>query len=149
MDTAIVKLDTLSDTVGSSAQDHDLRFISTYRILIGCIVCGIIICAVLRSADMNAFPGFLHTKGYAMIADILLGNLQQLTQILVGEAVLLGTDQHLILRHTALTFKECFLFLHQFLHLLNKIGFYLCDLKDFLYRSTLTEGFIHKEMTFT
>ena len=47
MYAAVVKLDTLADTVGTAAQDHDLFGILIYGILILSVICGEIISAVL------------------------------------------------------------------------------------------------------
>ena len=77
MNTAVVKLDALTDSIRTATQDHDLLPVG-YRILILRIIGGIIVSAVLCSADMNAFPCFFHTKSNPFFPDILLRNLQQL-----------------------------------------------------------------------
>ena len=60
MHTTIIKLNTLSNTVRTSAQNHNLRLIGADRVAVRRIVSGIIISAVWRTAYMYALPGFLH-----------------------------------------------------------------------------------------
>ena len=78
MNAAVVKLNTLSDSVGASAQNHNLRLFRADRILIRCVVGGIVVGIVLGSADMNALPCFLYAQLNPAIADGILGNCKQL-----------------------------------------------------------------------
>ncbi len=102
MYAAVVKLDALPDPVGTAAQYHNLLFFLIHRVLIRRVVGGIIVGAVLRSADMHALPCLLHAKRKAAVSDIRLGNLQKLTQILIGKAVLFRRDKHFIGQHLPL-----------------------------------------------
>ncbi len=61
MNAAIIKLNALADSVWTSTQNHNLRFVGTDRVFIWCIVSGIVVGIILGSTYMNAFPGFLHT----------------------------------------------------------------------------------------
>ena len=96
MYTAVVKLDTLTDSVWSAAKDHNLRFILGYRIPVPCIVSRVIISTILCTADMNAFPGLFNPQADSVIADLILRDLQQLAQILIRETVFLCLDQKCI-----------------------------------------------------
>ena len=75
MYAAIVKLNTLSDSVRAAAQNHNLRFIIMHRVLIRRIIGGVEIGTVFGAADMNPFPGFLHAKCKPSASDIILRNL--------------------------------------------------------------------------
>ncbi len=77
MDTAIVKLDSLPDTVGAAPKDHHLGFIGADRVFVRGIISGIVISAVRRAAHMNALPVLLHTQKYAPLPDLLFRHLQQ------------------------------------------------------------------------
>ena len=76
MDTAVIKFDTLADSVRAAAQDHNLLFVCVYRIFIRCVVGGVIISVVFRTAYVNPFPSLFHTQFDAMAADILFRDLQ-------------------------------------------------------------------------
>ena len=148
MNTAIVELDSLSDTVGTAAQDHDLGLVLIHRVLIRRIISGVEISAVLRAADMHALPGFLHAQRKAALSYGRLRDLQKLTQIFIGKTVLFGCDQHLIWQHLSFMLQNSFLFLHQLFHLLDKISLHLGDLKNLLHRCPLAQRLIHEEMPF-
>ena len=77
MYTAVIKLNALPNPVRSAAQYHDFRFVRVHGTLILPVICGKIVSAVRRTADMDAFPCFFHPKGNAAAADFLLRHLQQ------------------------------------------------------------------------
>ena len=102
MDATVVKLDSLADPVGASAQNHDLRLIFLNRIFIRGIIGGIEVGAVLSTADMDALPGLFHPQRDTAGSDVILRDFKELAQILVGKTVLLGGDQHFICREPSL-----------------------------------------------
>ena len=146
MHAAVVELDTLADTVRASAEDHDFRLVLIYRVIVRCVVCRVVICAVLCSADVDAVPCLADAELFTAVPDVILGDLKDLAQILVGEAVFLGLDQQVVCRDRTLVGHEGFLFLDEFLHLLNEILLDLCELVDLIDRNTLTQCLIHEEM---
>ena len=79
MYAAVIKLDALTDTVGTSAEDHDLWSVAVYRMPVRSVVGRIVVSAVLRSADMNALPCLLHAQRDAALTDLILGNRKDLT----------------------------------------------------------------------
>lgn len=83
MYAAVVKFNALSDTVRAAAKDHDLRLVGFDRVLVRCIVSGVIVGVVLCTADMDAFPGFLCAKLYPAVPDVILRDFQDLAEILV------------------------------------------------------------------
>ena len=78
MYAAVVKLDTLADTVGAAAEDHDLRALVLYRVIVRCIVGGIVVGAVVGTADVYAVPGLGDAQRFALIADIVLRDAEDL-----------------------------------------------------------------------
>ena len=58
MYTAVVKFDTLTDTVWSAAQNHNFLFLIAYRTFIFYMVSGIIVSTVFCSAYMYTFQCF-------------------------------------------------------------------------------------------
>ena len=83
MYTAVVKFDTLSDTVWTAAKDHDLRFICIYRILIFSVVSRVVVSAVFGTTYVYAFPCFCHAELDSLISDVLLRNLKDLAEVSV------------------------------------------------------------------
>ena len=147
MYTAIIKFNTLTDTVWSSAKDHDLWFFCGDRVLIQRIVRGIIISSVFGSADMYAFPCFFHTEGNTPITDFFFRNLQNLADVFIGETIFLCRNQKFIGRKTSFIRQQFFFLINQFFHLLDKIRFNLGQFKDFFDGCPFTQGFIHQEMS--
>ena len=78
MYAAVVKLDTLADTVGAAAEDHDLRAVVLNRVIVRCIVGGIVVGAVVGTADVYAVPGLGDAQRFALIADIVLRDAEDL-----------------------------------------------------------------------
>ena len=85
---------------------------------------------------MDTIPGFRDTDRLTAIPDIILGNFEDLTEILVGESVFLGFFQSLVRGQGAFGFQQFLLFFHQLLHLLDEVMFYVGALEDLFHRST-------------
>ena len=147
MYAAVVKFDTLSDSVWTAAEDHNLRFVCGYRVFVRCVVGGVIVSAVLCAAYVDTFPGFLHTERDTVIADIFFRNLQNLAQVFIGETVFFRCDEHFVRRHASFVFEKRLFLLNQFFHLFNKVSFYFGKLEDFFYRSALSQCFVHDKVT--
>ena len=92
MDAAVVKLDALTDSVWSAAENHNLWLVGMDRILVRRVVGRVVVSAVGRAADMDAFPCLLHAKRNTPAADGFLWNFEELAQILVGKSVFLGRN---------------------------------------------------------
>ena len=90
MNTAVVKFDALSDAVRAASQDHYLELVGIDMIAVRRVVSGIVVCAVLRPADMYAFPRLFHTEGDPAFSYSVLCDVQDLAQIFIGEAVFFG-----------------------------------------------------------
>ena len=78
MDAAVVKFNALADAVGASAQNHYFGLIGAYRVFVFSVVGGEVVSTVRRAADMDAFPGFLHTQLNAAAADVIFRDSQNL-----------------------------------------------------------------------
>ena len=149
MDTAIVELNTLADTVGAAAQNHDLLLVVSCGALILNMIAGVVVSGILGTADVYAFPAFHNAVGGALAADILFRNIQNLAQVLIGETVQLGLTEHFYFGQLAGVGLEGLFLFHQFLHLLNEVVLHLGALEDFVHSSTLAQCFIHDEVTLT
>ena len=78
VNTAVVKFDTLTDTVRTAAQNHDLFLIITGFCMIRRIVSGVVISAVFGTAYMHAFPCFFHAIGNSGFTHSVFRYFQQL-----------------------------------------------------------------------
>ena len=83
MYAAVVKLDTLTDSVRAAAENHNLWLIFIYRIAVRCIVCGVVVSTVLCSAYVYAFPCLSNSELDSFISDIFLRNLKDLAEVSV------------------------------------------------------------------
>ena len=72
--TAVVEFDTLADTVWTTAENHNLLVVGN-RILVGCVVSGVVVLSVLCTAYMDTFPGFFTAKFDSAVSDIFFRNL--------------------------------------------------------------------------
>ena len=146
VDGAVVELDALADPVGAAAQDHDLGLLALDGVLVLTVVGGEVVSVVLGAADVDTLPGLLHTQLDALVADIGLGHTQDLAQVLVREAVLLGGDQGLVRGQGTLAGTQGLFLLHQLLHLLDEPGLDLGDIVDLLHGSAGAQGLVHDEV---
>ena len=150
MNTAVVKFNTLANAVRTAAQNHDLTIVRR-RGIIRRIVGWIVVSAVLRTAYVNAFPSFGNTKAQAVSTNVIFRNIKQLAQVTVREAVLLRRGEFVCRKLLTRMFrskgKNFLLFINQFLHFLNEVNLDLGKVMQLLYRSTLTQGFVHDELT--
>ena len=71
MNAAIIELNTLTNTVWTTAKNHNLWLIAIYWVLIWCIIGRVVVCVVLCTAYMNTFPSFFNTKLDAAVANII------------------------------------------------------------------------------
>ena len=73
---AVVELDSLSDSVGAAAQNHDFLFVVARHALVGRVVCRIVVVGVLDSANGNGKPSFGNAKFLAAGANVLFRDLK-------------------------------------------------------------------------
>ncbi|MCY1280808.1 hypothetical protein D9M70_296020 [compost metagenome] len=88
---AVVELDALADTVGATAEDHDLvagRRIGLALFLVGRVHVGGV-GGEFGGAGVHALEDRQHLQLVAMAAQVLLGHAEQLGQTRVGEALAL------------------------------------------------------------
>ena len=78
MYAAVVKFDTLTDTVGTSAKDHDLLLVGSDGVIIRCIVGRIEVGTVFGAADMYVVPCLDNTQCFSFISDIIFGYAEDL-----------------------------------------------------------------------
>ena len=73
MDAAIIEFDALADPVGAAAKNHDFRPVCIDWVLVSAVVSRIVVCIILRAADMHALPDLLDAQFYPAAADGILG----------------------------------------------------------------------------
>ena len=78
MYAAVVKFDTLSDSVRTAAEDHDLVLIVTCFALILDMIRRIVISTAFGSAYVNTFPCLFDAVADTCIADFFFGHFQDL-----------------------------------------------------------------------
>ncbi len=78
MYTAVIELNSLTDSVGAAAEDHDLRAVSVNRVLISGIVSRVVVSIILCPAHVYAFPGFLCAQLNPAVSDVLLRDVKDL-----------------------------------------------------------------------
>ena len=145
VDAAVVELNTLADAVRAAAEDHDLRLVRADLVVVRRVVGGVVVGAVLGAADMDRVPGLLDAQGKAACADLVLGDVQDLAQILVCEAVLLGLDE-LLVGDSIARGDQGFFFLNQLQHLLKEVLLDLRDLEELVHGHALPQCLIHEEV---
>ena len=149
MYAAVVKFNTLPDSVGAAAQNHNLGLFCADGVFVLCIIGGVVIRLILCAADMNGLPSLLQTQRDALVSDFCFIDFQKLAQIFIGEAILLCGNQYIIRRQLSFICQKGFLLLNQLLHLIDEPCLYLCQLMDFFHGCALAQCFIHDEMAFT
>ena len=147
MDTAVVKLNSLSNTVRPAAQNHNLRLICIDCALILHMITGVIVRRILCGAYMHALPCLCDSRRKPRLTDFILRHLQNLAQIFIGKSIQLRLFQHICRRNVPFLFQQGFLFFHQLFHLLNKIMFNFCQRVQFLYRRALAQSFVHNKLS--
>mgnify|MGYP000137941514 CR=1 FL=1 len=99
MDAAVIKLDTLTDTVRTAAQDHDLAAIG--RIDFGFFLVGRIhvsrICRELPCTGIHALVNRANSEFMTTGSNLIFFDLQKLSQTAIGEAFLFE-EKHFFLR---------------------------------------------------
>ena len=143
MYAAVIEFDTLADPVGASAEDHDLRTVGGYRIIVRRIVSRVVISAVLGAAYMNGIPSLDNAELFSLCADLIFGNSKDLAEILVRETVLLGLDEGFCSERGV---KQGFLFLHEFFHLVDEVMLNTCKSEDLIGSGALAQRLIHDKI---
>ena len=92
MHAAVIKLNALTNTVGSTTQNHYF-FTITDRNLVRRIVGGIVIGCVFNTAYRYRFPGLMHVQCLSLFTDSLFRQIEQLGQIAICKTVLFGFNQ--------------------------------------------------------
>ena len=96
---------------------------------------------------MYIIPALCDPKGFSFISDLILRYLENLSKVFIRESILFRLNKSLIRRYCSLVQKKSFLLFYKLLHLLDKVSLNLGNLKDFIYRGTLSKCLIHLEMS--
>ena len=87
-----VTFDTLADSVRATAQNHDLlRVRGSGRFVLAVVGAGVVL--VLHAAHRHGTPAFDHAEFGTLLAHVLFADAEDLGDVLVAEAVLLGLDE--------------------------------------------------------
>ncbi len=148
MDTAIVKFNALTNTVGAAPEDHDF-LLAAYRALVFGAVGGIIVGAVGGAADMDGFPGLFNPQGQTVMAHRFFLLIPQFCQIFVGKSVLFSPEEGRGIRKRVFVCQKCIFLFHQCPHLIQKIMFDFCQGVQFIGSGPFADGFIQDKLPFT
>ena len=80
MNTAVIKLDPLPNTVRPTAQNHYLAPIACFYLVSG-IVCGEIVGRILHAAYRHRLPRLYHAQRNTPLPDIFFRDFKNLRQI--------------------------------------------------------------------
>ena len=145
---AVVEFDTLTDSVRATAENHDLlRVVGSGRFVLA-VVGAIVVELVFHTAHRHCAPAFDHAEFRTLLAHVLFADAEDLGDVLVAEAVLLGLDEEFIGREATRSLEHFFFELNEFAHLLHEVSLFVGGGEDFFVGSTLTESFVHLEVTF-
>ena len=97
---------------------------------------------------MYTVPRFFQAESQAAGTDCIFWDAQDLSQVFIGKAVLLGLYKSRIRRHAALVLQERPFFIGQLFHLFNEIGLDHGTRLDIFYRCPFAQGFIHFKIPF-
>ncbi len=146
MHAAVVELDALADAVRPAAQDHDLVLGRNVRIVLR-VVGGVVVAGVLHAGDGNGEPAFLHAVGFPRFPDLVFLDVEDLGEVAVGEAVLLGLDEQVFGRDLSLVFEYLFFQLDQFFHLVKEPAVDLGRFEQFVRGRAFPDRFIEHELS--
>ncbi len=147
MDTAVVELDPLADPVRAAAEDHHFAVVRR-RDFVGCVVGRVIVRGVFDTADGNGIPALDDTQAGASLADLLLGQAQDLGEVAVGKAVLFGLYEKLVGKFLALVFQHLFLEFDEFLHLFDEPVLDIGLSEELIDAGSFSQSLIHDELSF-
>ena len=141
----VVELDALADAVRSAAQDHDLVLGRNFRLVL-LIISGIVVAGVLNAGDGDGEPAFLHAVGLPSFPDLVFLEIEDLGEVAVGEAVLLGLDEQVFGRDLSLVFEYLFFQLDQLFHLVKEPTVDLGRLEQFVSSRAFPYRFVEHEL---
>ena len=94
-------------------------------------------------ADSN---GDLYCRNL-VVSYLFLCNFEERAEIAVAEAVKLSLSEYILGRNSALVCEESFFLVNEFLHLLDEVLLYLCELMELVNSCALAESLIHYELS--
>ena len=141
MAAAVVEFDALADSVRATAENHDLlRVVGSGRFVLA-VVGAVVVVLVLHAAHRHCAPAFDHAEFGALLAHVLFADAENLRDVLVAEAVLLGLDEEFVSRQAARSLEHFFFEFHEFAHLLHEVGLFVGGGEDFFVGSALEVAF--------
>ena len=145
MYATVVEFDTLADTVWTAAENHDLLVVGNFHLVRDGLVGGVVVAGVLDAADRDLAVGGGHAELDAAFADHAFAHGEELGEVLVGEAVALGVDEHVVREGHEAELLEFALELCELGHLLNEIAGDAGHGEDFVDGAAAAEEFVDHE----
>ena len=155
---AVVELDALADAVRTAAENHhllrvvrDRRLAKRLRALrvfarLDVVVGRVVVRLVLDTRNRHGEPALAAADPVALRADVLLGNAEDLREILVGKAVLLRLHEQVVGKQLALVAEDLLLFLDELAHLVDEVRLDAGALEDLLVGRSLPDCLVHLEV---
>ncbi len=141
MHTAIIKFDTLTDTVGTTAEHNDFLFIRRMRFAL-VFISGIHVRGFgseLCGAGIDALVDRTHAQLMPHLAHFRFGNIQQECQATIGKAVALEATHHALVQVGQRFLLKLQLNINNLLDLLKEPGVDFGERMHFLQGETLGE----------
>ena len=148
MHAAVVKFNSLADTVRASTQNHDLAVFADAD-LVRCVVCRVIISCILDAADRYGIPRLCHACAQPLFTNVFFRNVQNLREVAVSKSVFFGLDQKIVWQRPALTCKDFFFQFDELLHLFDKPFFDEGFGMKGIHGSALAQRFVHDKLPLT
>ena len=145
MDAGVVELDALADAVRAAAEDHDLLVGGDFDLIRDGLVGRVVVAGVLDAADRDLAVGGGHAELDAAFADHAFAHGEELGEVLVGEAVALGGDQHVVREGHEAEFLEFAFELGELGHLLDEILRDAGHREDFVHGAAAAQEFVDHE----
>ena len=90
---AVVEFDALADSVRATAENHDLLRVGGSSGFVLAVVGAVVVELVFDTAHRHCAPAFDNAEFGTLLANVLLADAEDLGNVLVAEAVLLGLDE--------------------------------------------------------
>ena len=149
MNAAVIEFDTLSDSVRTAAENHDLRLVSINGTLVLVkMICGVIVSSVFGSAYVNALPCFLDAEADTSVSYFFFCNFKERAEVTVAETVELSLFKNVLFRNRAFHCNKLLFLLNKLRHLLQEPALDLGKLEYFVNSCALSESLINDELSF-
>ena len=148
VDAAVVEFDPLPNPVGAAAENHHLVGIGGNLHRVRSVVARIVVGGVFDPADRHGVPALDDAGLGPPVAEVAFRQAENLGQIGVGKALLLGEFQQFERQFLALVAQDFLFARYQFLHLFQEPAVDGGTTVQFLHRRPLAQGLVEHELPF-